>query len=687
MDKDEKGKRGGWSNPNYEVTEGEEDGGRGKAENGFSGLGKAVMMEDPPVRVAGRIGKLVKSRIPILSWLPKYSLEWLVSDMIAGITVGLTVIPQGIAYAIVAGLPPQYGLYSAYLGCFVYCLLGSTKDVTIGPTAIMAIMTGEVFTGDKEPYGIYYAPLLAFFTGIIVFICGNLRLGFLIDFISQPVIAGFTSGAAITIASGQIKSLLGIAVPKEHKSHTHAGIVDYYVDIVNNIHHLKWEDAVLGVICAIILLSLRALNRTGWFESVEGQECNSNVQRFMNSRMSPRTLAVVRKIVWFICTARNALVVVTMAIVAMLITPDIHVCENNRDDCTFTLTGDIKGGIPTPALPPFSIPKHSVENGTLPPEDVSFGDMAGNLGSAFIIIPIIAILESVAIAKAFSGGKPLDASQEMIALGACNIIGSFFSSMPTTGSFSRTAVNCASGVKTQAGGLFTGALVMICLACLMEYCAFIPKAVLAAVIMTAVIFSVEHHVIHPIWDSKRIDLVPGFVCFFVALFWSLDYCIFIGTAVHMGIVMYSVARPKVQVEVVNTQGLTYLSVKPDQGIVFPSVNYIRNTITKAGVKEGQSRMPVVIDCSKISQTDFTAAEGFKAMLKDFSLRSQPVYWLTPNTEVARIIKVIVGATFKEIDSVTQIAQPEVEVLVDVAHTSQIPPPCHDNTSPVWDEGN
>jgi len=654
------------------------------------------MMEDrdPPVRVAGRIGKLVKSRIPILTWLPKYSMEWLVSDMIAGITVGLTVIPQGIAYAIVAGLPPQYGLYSAYLGCFVYCLLGSTKDVTIGPTAIMAIMTGEVFSGDKEPYGIYYAPLLAFFTGVIVFICGNLRLGFLIDFISQPVIAGFTSGAALTIASGQIKSLLGIAVDKDHKSHLHAGVVDYYVDIVNNIHHLKWEDAVLGIFCAIVLLSLRALNRTGWFESVEGQECNSNVQRIMNNRMGPRTLSWVRRTVWFICTARNALVVVTMAIIAKCITPDISVCQANRENCTFTLTGDIKGGIPKPALPPFSIPNHSVANHTLPVDDVTFGDMASNLGSAFIIIPIIAILESVAIAKAFSGGKPLDASQEMIALGACNIIGSFFSSMPTTGSFSRTAVNCASGVKTQAGGLFTGALVMVCLACLMEYCAFIPKAVLAAVIMTAVIFSVEHHVIHPIWNSKRIDLIPGFVCFFVALFWSLDYCIFIGTAVHMGIVMYTVARPKVAVEVVCTHGLTYLSIKPDQGIVFPSVNYIRTTITKAGVREGQSTMPVVIDCSKMSQTDFTAAEGFKSMLKDFSLRSQPVYWLTPNEEVARIIKVIVGAGFQEIDSITQLTQPEVEVLVDVTrtapynpHSPQSIPSCHDNTSPVWDEGN
>merc|ERR1712083_624291 len=120
-------------------------------------------------------------------------------------------------------------------------------------------------------------------------------------------------------------------------------------------------------------------------------------------------------------------------------------------------------------------------------------------------------------------------------------------------------------------------------------------------------------------------------------------------------------------EVVNTQGLTYLSVKPDQGIVFPSVNYIRETWAKAGVR--QSSLPVVIDCSKISQTDFTAAEGFKAMLKDFSLRSQPVYWLTPDPEVARIIK--------EIDSLAQITQPEVEVLVDVAHTSRTTSPCHD----------
>merc|ERR1719500_1773166 len=123
-------------------------------------------------------------------------------------------------------------------------------------------------------------------------------------------------------------------------------------------------------------------------------------------------------------------------------------------------------------------------------KDFGFGDMVSTLGSAIIIIPVIAILESVAIAKAFAGGKSVDASQEMVALGLCNIFGSFVQSMPTTGSFSRTAVNSSSGVKTSLGGVYTGGLVILCLAFLMPYCAFIPKASLAAVIITAVVSSV-----------------------------------------------------------------------------------------------------------------------------------------------------------------------------------------------------
>ena len=199
-----------------------------------------------------KVKKEIRSKLPILKWLPQYELSDAVSDIIAGITVGLTVIPQGIAYAIVAGLPPQYGLYSAFMGCFVYCVFGSAKDVTIGPTAIMALMTNTY-----AQHGPQYAVLLSFLSGIIILLCGLLHLGFLIDFISVPVIAGFTSAAALTIASGQWKGLLGLTVDPHHKSHTHAGIIDYYIDIFSNIETIRWQDAVLGICCVIVLLSLR----------------------------------------------------------------------------------------------------------------------------------------------------------------------------------------------------------------------------------------------------------------------------------------------------------------------------------------------------------------------------------------------------------------------------------------------
>ena len=120
------------------------------------------------------------------------------------------------------------------MGCFVYCVFGSCKDITIGPTAIMALMTSM-----HAKHGPEYAVLLSFLSGIIIFLCGLLQLGFLIDFISVPVIAGFTSAAALTIASGQWKSLLGLNV--EHRSHTHAGVVDYYIDIVHYINTIRWQ--------------------------------------------------------------------------------------------------------------------------------------------------------------------------------------------------------------------------------------------------------------------------------------------------------------------------------------------------------------------------------------------------------------------------------------------------------------
>ena len=201
-----------------------------------------------------KILRQVKKKVPIVGWLPSYSLEDAISDVIAGLTTGLTVIPQGIAYAIVAKLPPQYGLYSAFMGCFMYSLFGGCKEIAMGPTAIMAIMTGDAISGGK--LGPHYSTLLTFLSGVICFLFGILRLGFLIDFISAPVISGFTSAAALTIASGQIKGLLGVS-SKHPSSPTHAGVVDNYIKIWDNLDTVRWQDASLGISCAAVLLAMR----------------------------------------------------------------------------------------------------------------------------------------------------------------------------------------------------------------------------------------------------------------------------------------------------------------------------------------------------------------------------------------------------------------------------------------------
>merc|ERR1711894_467810 len=196
---------------------------------------------------------------------------------------------------------------------------------------------------------------------------------------------------------------------------------------------------------------------------------------------------ILSKAVWVISTARNAVVVVVCALMAYGFDPvlpdgDSNLSASNLDHMedthkmtvthttTFILTGNIQRGLPALQAPPFST---NVTDGHGVFHYTPFSEMVGNLGSAIIILPLIIILENVAIAKAFAGGKPVDANQEMIALGLCNLAGSFVQSMPTTGSFSRTAVNCASGVKTPGGGIWTGALVIFALALLMPLCAYI----------------------------------------------------------------------------------------------------------------------------------------------------------------------------------------------------------------------
>lgn len=401
-------------------------------------------------------------RIPVLQWLPKYSRKEFVPDLLAGITVGITVIPQGLAYATLAGLPPQYGLYSAYMGCFIYFLLGSTKAVTMGPTALMSLVTYE----GASLMGPDAAIFLAFVTGCICLLIGLLNFGFLIEFIAAPVIAGFTTAAAVTIATTQVKSLLGLTFDAE-------GFVNTWKGIIEHIDETRLWDTVLGFSCIVALLLLRLLDRV---QLGKNEESRTKAQRAFNGTM------------WFISISRNAIILLFATILASIL------CEPDDRNNPFILTGKITSGLPPPRVPPFSAEYNN--------QTFTLSEMTSNLGSALFVSPLVAILEHVSIAKSFARGQKVDASQEMIAIGASNLVGSFFSAYPITGSFSRTAVNNSSGVKTPFGGLYTGALVLLAITVLTPYFYFIPKTSLAAVIICAVIFMVEVHLMKLVWRSR-----------------------------------------------------------------------------------------------------------------------------------------------------------------------------------------
>jgi len=583
--------------------------------------------------------KQLFKKVPILDWLPKYDVQTGVSDLIAGTTVGLTVIPQGIAYALIAKLPPQYGLYSAFMGCFMYVIFGSCKDITVGPTAIMSLLTAQYAMGRPE-----FAVLLSFLTGLIVLLLGLLRLGFVIDFISVPVTAGFTSAAAITIASGQVKSLFGLKIEKHGDNDTHhEGIAYTWIEIVENFESVRYQDTILGLSCVVILLCMRALKNANWLGTSD-EEPGTGLQNLFRKCFGTGKLGrIMAPLIWVISTARNAIIVVICTFLAYGCDPHNGEGKTNRNG-TFVLTGKINGSLPAFEAPPFSFNDTERE----PPKFYAFGDMVSEMGIGVIILPLLAILENVAIAKAFSGGKPVDADQEMIALGICNFMGSFTSGMPITGSFSRTAVNSASGVKTPMGCLWTGALVILALGLIMPYCAFIPKASLAAVIITAVIFSVEYEVIRPMWRSKKIDLIPAFATFFCCLFWALEWGILVGVGIQILLILYHIARPSVNVDLRRLNGFSegghFLFVTLDRALIFPSVSYVRHKINKAGVREGESRLPLVLDCSHISNADFTAAEGFKAMITDFRRRNQPIIFYNTSPSV---IDTFLGVNIEE----------------------------------------
>ncbi|KAG5889895.1 hypothetical protein JTB14_032794 [Gonioctena quinquepunctata] len=262
--------------------------------------------------------------------------------------------------------------------------------------------------------------------------------------------------------------------------------------------------------------------------------------------------------------------------------------------------------------------------------------MVNNLGSGIIIVPLIGLMEDIAICKAFANGKAVDATQELLAIGLCNIGNSFVQGYPGTGALARSAVNNSSGVRTPMGGFYTGVLVIASLLVFTPYFYYIPNAVLGAVIIAAVAFMVEIKVIKPMWKSKKSCFIVFCATFVACLVLHLEIGILVGIGINLLFILYHAARPKLSVDKLKTiDGMEYLVLTPDRCLIFPSVAYIRNLVTKYSLRQS---IPVVMDCSHIYGADYTAATVIEMLTQDFLKRNQPLLFYNLKPSVCTVFE-------------------------------------------------
>lgn len=362
-------------------------------------------------------------------------------------------------------------------------------------------------TGLGGVSGPHLAILLCFLSGIVQFLMAILRLGSLVDLISLPVTVGFTSATSLIIAASQLKGLLGL-----QGGSGSSGFLSTIQQVVSKFSEARFNDSLLGLGSIVILLALRKL------KDIKTPENATQSRKIMGGAL------------WLIATARNAIIV--------LISSTFAYYADQYEEKPFILTGKVKSGLPEPALPPFET--SYINNGTV--VQMGFMDMVSELGSSIALVPIIAVLGNVAISKAF-GGSGIDATRELMALSLSNVVGSFFSSIPVTGSFSRSAVNHASGVRTPLGGIYTGTLVLLALGVLTPYFQYIPRAALSAVIISAVIFMIEYEVIKPLWRCSRRELLTVSVTLLLSLCVGVEIGLLSGVCLDVGFLVHRTARP------------------------------------------------------------------------------------------------------------------------------------------------
>ena len=615
--------RGGCEGP---IQQERKQGGKTFKEMAYKGVNYDYQLEEKK-SLSEQVKDKIYERIHILNWITKYRKKDAIGDAIAGITVGLTLMPQSIAYASLAGLSPQFGLYSAFLGGYLYVIFGTVKEVSIGPTAVMSLLTYEFTHGLR----IEYMALLTFLAGCIELLMGLLNLGFLIDFISTPVTSGFTSAYSVIIIASQIKSLLGLRKFKTK------GFVDNITKLTQHVHETRLWDTLLGVACIALLLTLR---------KVKDIPVGSTNGKHLTNRQKK-----IKKTLWFISISRNAVTVLLSGLIAYWF--------ESYGMNPFVLSGKVEKGLPT-----FDLPSFSLQEGN---STITFTDMCSELGVSILIIPVVAVLANVAIAKAFSTGASINATQEMITLGLCNMFGSCVHSLPTCGAFTRSAVSNASGVRTPMMSIYSATLIVLALNLLTPCFYYIPRATLAAVLISAVFFMIDWEIIKPAWRANKKDLFLVVVTFVSCLTLDVEVGLLIGIVTNACFLIYMWARPAINITSNKTPcGTEYLMVTPDFGLLYPATEYFSSIVRTAGLNSA-----VIINCENFKAMDYTTAKIFNVLHQTFIKKQQSIILYKVKPEIA-VVFVNAGVTIPCCQTEEDIVEILCKGKVDFIKSEMIP---------------
>lgn len=521
----------------------------------------------------------IKKRFPISRWLPHYDFPTFLLDLLAGATVGATAVAQGIAYAVIADISPEHGLYSSIIGGLLYTIFGNCKNMSIGPTAILSALITKYVHGLSPDFAV----LAAFLSGVVQLALAVFQLGFLVEFLSGPVITGFVTAAAIQILTSQLKTLFGT------KGSSGRYCLDSMYNLVLNIKTINWCDTVLGFGTIVTLILLK-----------------------ISARGCSRDDRPLKRIRWYLALGRNVVVVMAGMLIAFI----CHIIWENNS--SLTLVGHIHNGLPKVEPPPFST---TVGNRTL-----SFLEMLDTFGPQFIVLPLIGILEVVVIAKAFTKEGQFDATQEIIALSLCNIFGSFLGSMPVTGSFSRSALYQASGVQTPAAGIIVSLIIMLSLSLLTSTFYFIPRSALAGLLIVAVTTLVHIDEIVYYWRNNKREFVVLVLTMMTSLIVGLEYGVILGVLVEVLIIMHRSARPKVNDTIVTIGAKDVMLIPMPERASYCSGSYLRKKIVK-NIQASNIGTVVIIDGSNTSGIDSTVASNLMSIFDDVDERLYKIVFL------------------------------------------------------------